>query len=425
MSGTGTEQLPPLKIGLIGGTGLGQVLASQDPASIKRHRIETPFGPPSDDVLETNWNGVPVFCLSRHGPGHLLNPSQVPFRANLFALKSLGVTHVLASGAVGSLRDEFRPRDLVVPDQIIDKTFRRPGTFYERAAVHVEFAEPFCPVLRQLVLEAGKGLEAEQLQRHEDAVNAQTSGDAGTDPAAAREVVESSPFSVHDRGCYVCMEGPAFSTRAESLMHRLWGGDLIGMTAMPEAKLAREAEISYSLIALVTDYDCWRNAPAAAPGSETAAVTVDKADLLKEIIGNVRAATENAMKLMQRTVALLAERHAGGKLAPSPAHEALSLAIWSEKSKISPDEVQRLSPLWIKYFGQPTPAAEPATHPSPAADRTPGSTPPDPDQVPSGAEAPARVAEAVAVEESAAGPGQENEGGRTEVATSQGESSGG
>src|SRR5947209_5933541 len=142
-----------IKIGLIGGSGLADALRAQTEGT--RHEVETPFGRPSDAILETNWDGLPVFFLSRHGPGHVLGPSQVPFRANLFALKQLGVTHVIASGAVGSLRDEFKPRDLVIPDQIIDKTFRRPGTFFEKAAVHVEFAEPFCPVLRRILVEEG------------------------------------------------------------------------------------------------------------------------------------------------------------------------------------------------------------------------------------------------------------------------------
>jgi 5'-methylthioadenosine phosphorylase len=251
----------------------------------------------------------------------VINPTQIPVRANIFALKQLGCTHILASGAVGSLREEMRPKDLVIPDQIIDKTSKRANTFYEKAAVHVEFAEPFCPVLRQILLEAGKG--------------------------------EGEAFRVHDRGCYVCMEGPAFSTRAESIMHRLWGGDLIGMTAMPEAKLAREAEIPYALIALVTDYDCWRNKPVtkdpatAAPG-ETAAPVVDPHELLKEIIGNLQTASQNAMNLMKRAVELMVQRRE--QLDASPARRALELAIWSDKSRIDPDEVQRLGPLWMKYF---------------------------------------------------------------------------
>src|SRR5215212_2741623 len=142
-----------LKIGLIAGSGLGQALAESSEGT--RHEVDTPFGRPSDAIVETQWAGVPVLVLSRHGPGHVINPSQIPFRANIFAMKQLGCTHILASGAVGSLREEFKPRDLVIPDQVIDKTTRRAGTFYESAAVHVEFAEPFCPVLRQILLEAG------------------------------------------------------------------------------------------------------------------------------------------------------------------------------------------------------------------------------------------------------------------------------
>jgi 5'-methylthioadenosine phosphorylase len=306
-----------LKIGLIGGSGLGQALTQGMEGT--RHEIDTPFGRPSDAIIETSWGGVSVLMLSRHGPGHLINPTQIPSRANIFAFKQLGCTHILASGAVGSLREEFRPKDLVIPDQLIDKTSKRANTFYEKAAVHVEFAEPFCPILRQILVEAGKGSE----------------------------------FGVHDRGCYVCMEGPAFSTRAESLMHRLWGGDLIGMTAMPEAKLAREAEISYALIALVTDYDCWRSKPAtkdpstAAPG-EAPAPKVDPHELLREIIENLQTASQNAIGLMKRAVELMAQRRE--LLEQCPARRALELGIWSDKSRIDPEEVQRLGPLWMKYF---------------------------------------------------------------------------
>jgi 5'-methylthioadenosine phosphorylase len=313
-----------IKIGLIGGSGLGQALGAQaegTAAPVRRHELSTPFGNPSDAILETEWAGLPVFLLARHGPGHLLNPTQVPYRANLFALKQLGVTHILASGAVGSLREEYRPRDLVIPDQIIDKTRLRANSFYEKAAVHVEFAEPFCPLLRQILVEAGQRPEAAEA---------------------------ASPL-VHERGCYVCMEGPAFSTRAESLMHRLWGGDLIGMTLMPEAKLAREAEIAYAAVALVTDYDCWRTVPKPREG-ETGPAAPDPFVLLKEIIANLQAASDNAIALMKRAVELMAGRREA--LQQSPALQALRLGIWSEKSKIDPAEVQRLGPLWMKYFQQ-------------------------------------------------------------------------
>ena len=300
-----------LKIGLIGGSGLGQALAESSQGT--RHELDTPFGRPSDAIVETTWADVPVFVLSRHGPGHLINPSQIPFRANIFAMKQLGVTHIIASGAVGSLREEFKPKDLVIPDQIIDKTNRRANTFYEKAAVHVEFAEPFCPVLRQILKDAGDELRDDSLQ-------------------------------IHHGGAYVCMEGPAFSSRAESLMHRLWGGDLIGMTAMPEAKLAKEAEIPYALVALVTDYDSWKSKP-----GEPAPEPTDPAELLKEIIGNLEIASQNAIRLIRRGLELIAQNP--DRLRDCPATSALKLAIWSDKSRIDPQEVERLRPLWGRYFG--------------------------------------------------------------------------
>lgn len=299
-----------LKIGLIGGSGLGEAVNSGQDAI--PHDVETPFGPPSSKILETRWDDMPVFMLSRHGPGHLLNPTHVPFRANIFALKQLGCTHIIASGAVGSLREEMKPRDLVIADQVIDRTSRRASTFFDQAAVHVDFAEPFCPVLRRILVEEGAA---------------------------------TTTHAVHGRGCYVCMEGPAFSTRAESLMHRMWGGDLIGMTAMPEAKLAREAEISYALVALVTDYDCWKRPAASAAAG---AALPDAAELMQEIIANLTAASENAMALIRRAVARIARER--DTPPASPAHEALKLGIWSDKARVTPDEIERLMPLWGRYF---------------------------------------------------------------------------
>jgi len=222
--------------------------------------VQTPFGPPSDEIIETHWAGVEIAILNRHGRGHVFSPSEVNYRANIYALKAIGCTHVIASGAVGSLREEIRPKDLVIPDQAIDKTYRREPTFFDGGLVaHVEFAAPFCPVLRKHLVSCAEAVET----------------------------------TVHDGGTYVCMEGPAFSTRAESQMHRLWGGDLIGMTAMPEAKLAREAELAYALVCLPSDYDCWRPAPA----------ELDKHELLKEIIGNLTEATGNAISRPARPTA--------------------------------------------------------------------------------------------------------------------------
>lgn len=310
----------PLKVALIGGSGLGESFHVHDATA---HELDTPFGRPSGPILETTLDGMPALLLTRHGPGHALNPGQVPYRANIFALKQLGATHVLASGAVGSLREEYRPRELVIPDQAIDKTNGRAKTFYEHAAVHVEFADPFCPVLRRLLLEAASEIS-------------QVAASGGAD---------APPLAVHNGGCYVCMEGPAFSTRSESHMHRLWGGDLIGMTLMPEAKLAREAELPYAAVCLVTDYDCWR--PHVLPDGHTP----DPFALLSEILANLQEATARATALLQRALGLMSRRQA--ELSACPAREALRLGIWTDKRRIDPAEVRRLWPLWGRHFEPP------------------------------------------------------------------------
>jgi 5'-methylthioadenosine phosphorylase len=299
-----------IKVGLIGGTGLGGLLAADGG---RRLEVKTPFGLPSDSIVEAQWEGQAVLLLARHGPGHLIPPSRIPFRANIFALKNLGCTHIIASGAVGSLRQEMKPVDLAIPDQLIDRTYQRQGSFFEQAAVHVEFAEPFCPVLRRILMEE---------RRPDDG------------------------FAVHDRGCYVCVEGPAFSTRAESLMHRLWGGDVIGMTAMPEARLAREAEIPYALVAMVTDYDCWKQPAPTAAGDQPA--PVEHSALLKEITANLQKASNHAMELIRRALRRIAADP--NLLVECQAQKALELAIWSDKSRIAKDEIERLAPLWGKYF---------------------------------------------------------------------------
>jgi 5'-methylthioadenosine phosphorylase len=287
-------------VGIIGGTGLGAALGTLGAGEVRE--VETPFGAPSGPITITEIGGTQVALLSRHGEGHLFNPSKVPYRANIFALKMLGVTHILASGAVGSLREEIAPKNLVLPDQIIDSTFRRAGTFFEDLAVHVELAAPFCSSLRNLLEKASTGL----------------------------------PTRVHKGGTYVCMEGPQFSTRAESELHRSWGASLIGMTAMPEAKLAREAEICYALVALPTDYDCWRPHPA----------HVDQNKLLDEIIGNVRAATQNALELIRRAIPLV-----GAADKPCACQSALALAIWLDRERIPAEVRERLQPLLGKYLG--------------------------------------------------------------------------
>jgi 5'-methylthioadenosine phosphorylase len=288
-------------VGIIGGSGLGEALGALGQGEL--HDLDTPFGKPSQPIAVTRVGGVKVALLARHGQGHRHSPTFVPYRANIFALKQLGVTHVLASAASGSLKEEIAPRDLVIVDQAIDKTFRRPNTFFDELAVHTEFASPFCPALRGLLLGAAPKVKAK----------------------------------VHPRGTYVCMEGPGFSTRAESELHRSWGSELIGMTLMPEAKLAREAELCYAAVGLATDYDCWRP-----PENQ-----LDRMALLEEILGNLKSATANALELLRETLPEV------GRLAPDACGcaRALELAIWTDKAAIPAETKARLRPLIGKYLG--------------------------------------------------------------------------
>ena len=288
------------RIGIIGGSGLGQALGQL--AHGQEHSLDTPFGKPSGAIVTGELNGVPVALLARHGAGHLHSPTHVPYRANIFGLKTLGVTHLLCSTAVGSLREEIAPRDLVVPDQLIDKTFRRQSTFFDEFAVHTELANPFCSRLRGIVLESARTTKAK----------------------------------VHDGGTLVVMEGPQFSTRAESELHRSWGAHLIGMTAMPEAKLAREAEMCTAYLSMPTDYDCWRPHPAA----------LDQHELLNEIIGNLEATTALAFETLRKAVTLVAERCTDD----CSCQKALSLGVSTDKSKISAQTREKLKPLIGRLF---------------------------------------------------------------------------
>jgi len=209
------------KIGVIGGSGLYGMEGMTD---IEQVKLSTPFGEPSEAVTLGNLEGIGIAFLPRHGKGHRISPGELPARANIYALKSLGVERIISVSAVGSLKEEIRPLDLVIPDQLIDRTKGRASTFFSNGIVgHVAFAQPFCPVLSQALFEAAIQAGAK----------------------------------VHQGGTYLAMEGPQFSTRAESQLYRSWGADIIGMTALPEAKLAREAEICYATLAFVSDYDCW------------------------------------------------------------------------------------------------------------------------------------------------------------------------
>jgi len=291
--------MPSSRVGIIGGSGLMEALGVVGKA--EPHHMDTPFGPPAGPIFTMELEGVPVALLDRHGAGHLLSPTRVPYRANLFALKGLGVSHVLACGMVGSLREHIHPHHLVIPDQVIDRTYRRPCTFYDDLVVHVEMTEPFCETLRHVLSEAAQQTGSEE---------------------------------VHRQGTYVCIEGPALSTRAESLLYRSWGGDLIGMTVMPEAKLAREAELHYALVAVPTDYDSWQPVVGADPD------TINTAHLESR-----RSANANGLALIRRALSRVAT-------APSKCRceSALALGIWSDRRRISNEVRSRLRPLIGKYL---------------------------------------------------------------------------
>ena len=214
------------EIGVIGGSGL---YAMDGLERVRERKVKTPFGAPSDALILGTLDGVRVAFLSRHGRGHRLSPSDINYRANIYALKSVGATRVISVSAVGSMKEALRPGDVVLPDQFIDLTKRRHGTFFDQGIVaHVAFAEPTCESVRQALRDAGQAV--------------------GQPP--------------HVGGTYVCIEGPQFSTKSESRLYRQWGVDVIGMTNLPEAKLAREAELCYATMALVTDYDCWHESEA-------------------------------------------------------------------------------------------------------------------------------------------------------------------
>jgi 5'-methylthioadenosine phosphorylase len=211
------------QVAVIGGSGFYQMAGLTD---VEELRLETPFGPPSDAIVMGTLADVRLAFLPRHGAGHRLLPSELPAHANIWALKSLGVERIIAVSAVGSLREEIAPQHMAVPDQLIDRTRGRPSSFFGGGLVaHIAFDEPFCPVLGGLLADAAGSVGA----------------------------------TVHQGGTYVVTEGPSFSTKAESRLYRSWGADVIGMTALPEAKLAREAEICYAMLALVTDYDTWHD----------------------------------------------------------------------------------------------------------------------------------------------------------------------
>jgi 5'-methylthioadenosine phosphorylase len=284
-------------IGIIGGSGLYQMEALTD---IEEVWVETPFGNPSDAVLLGTLEGTRVAFLARHGRGHTLMPSELPFRANIYAMKSLGVEYLISASAVGSLKEAAKPLDMVVPDQFIDRTHNRISTFFgEGLVAHIAFGDPVCSHLAKLVADAVDSLDLPDV-------------------------------TLHRGGTYVCMEGPAFSTKAESNLYRSWGATVIGMTNLPEAKLAREAEMAYATLALVTDYDCWH------PDHDS--VTVEM------VIGNLQKNATNAQRVIREVVNRIAA-------APpvSEAHSALKYAIITPLDKAPQATLDKLSLLLQKY----------------------------------------------------------------------------
>jgi 5'-methylthioadenosine phosphorylase len=282
-------------VGVIGGSGLYRMQALEAPVE---HVLNTPFGSPSDVVITGIISGVPVAFLARHGRGHKLLPSELPFRANIHAFKQLGVKYLLSVSAVGSLREDYRPLDMVLPDQFIDLTKRRDNTFFGQGAVaHVSMAEPVCSKLTDILARAWleSGGQTQSMEQ---------------------------PL-LHRGGTYVCIEGPQFSSIAESHWYRSMGASVIGMTNMPEAKLAREAQIAYASLAMVTDFDCWH--------PRQANVTAESA------MANLMKNAETAQKILIKAIALL------GKERPvSDAHHALDSALVTQPTEMRADVFERL-----------------------------------------------------------------------------------
>lgn len=283
-----------MKLGIIGGSGLYNL---KELKFVKEKTIETPFGKPSSNFVTGEINGISVVFIPRHGIGHVLLPSEIPYRANIWGLKMLGVTHLISVGAVGSLKQDIKPGHIVFPDQFIDLTRHRKNTFFgEGVVVHVQFGQPVCSNLNRVLIEVSNNIEAK----------------------------------VHQKGTYVCMEGPLFSSRAESNLYRSWGADVIGMTNAQEAKLAREAEIAFSSIALATDYDCWHESEAE--------VTVE--DIIKVMNKNV----ETAKQIIVESTKIFSPDF------PNSQDQALKFSIITEKSKI-PDQIRvKLDLLLGRYL---------------------------------------------------------------------------
>lgn len=279
-------------IGIIGGSGIYDIKALKD---FKEVKLETPFGSPSDSYIVGKIGGVDVAFLPRHGRGHRINPSEINARANVYGFKKLGTTAIISAGAVGSMKEKLKPTDVVIPDQIIDNTKKRESTFFEDGLVaHISFAEPFCKQLSTILYKS----------------------------------VKAKGLSGHNGGTYLCMEGPQFSTKAESKLYRSWNVDVIGMTAIPEAKLAREAEMCYAMMAFITDYDCWKDEH----------VTVDM------ITKNLAKNSENMKNIVNEVVKKIPENY------KCECHNALKDAIITDKRAVPNDAKKRLDLIVGRYL---------------------------------------------------------------------------
>ena len=285
-------------VGLIGGSGLYQMQGLENPLE---QRIDTPFGAPSDVLVTGHVQGVPVAFLARHGRGHRLLPFEVPYRANIHAMKQLGVRYLLSMSAVGSLQENIRPLDMVLPDQFIDLTKRRDSTFFGGGAVaHVSMAQPVCAAVAGALARAARRVLADEAPGH--------------------------GVTLHEGGTYVCIEGPQFSSQAESRWFRSMGASVIGMTNMPEAKLAREAQMAYTTLALVTDFDCWH--------PREAHVSADMA------LTNLFKNAARAQQVAGECIRLL-----GAEQPASDAHSALKNALVTQPEAMAPEVRARLAAL--------------------------------------------------------------------------------
>jgi len=287
--------MPEARIGIIGGSGLYKM---EGMIGIEKTKVNTPFGEPSDAIILGNLEGVRVAFLPRHGRVHRISPSELPAKANIYALKSLGVESIISVNAVGSLKEEIEPLDVVIPDQLIDCTRGRASTFFTDGIVgHVSFAEPFCPILSQISFESSTKI--------------------GT--------------KVHKGGTYLVIEGPQLSTKAESQLYRSWGADVIGMTALPEAKLAREAEICYVVLAVVTDYDCWH-------------LTYESVNT-EMILTNLRKGIDTVQRILKLIIPSIPQKR------DCACASALKYAIVTGKKYIPEEKRKELRLLIGKYLG--------------------------------------------------------------------------